>query len=124
MMKYEEYMEECRAMQSFLEITPTCEEEMVERLAAVSVYNARSGKMLADMKLAYREARLKEINKSIMQIAKDGHLSAKVQNAMVDCIATDELYLVDWLDRINRACVHQGDNLRTLISYAKAQLNA
>lgn len=111
-------------MQDFLELTPQCEQEMVERLSTISVYNARSGKMLADMKLAYREERLKTVNAVIMTVAKEGHLSAKVQNAMVDSIATDELYLIDWLDRINRACVHQGDNLRTMISYAKAQLQA
>lgn len=120
--KYERIRKECQDMQDFLELTPQCEQEMVERLSTISVYNARSGKMLADMKLAYREERLKTINAVIMTVAKEGHLSAKVQNAMVDSIATDELYLIDWLDRINRACVHQGDNLRTMVSYAKAQM--
>lgn len=120
--KYERIRKECKDMQDFLELTPQCEQEMVERLSTISVYNARSGKMLADMKLAYREERLKTINAVIMTVAKEGHLSAKVQNAMIDSIATDELYLIDWLDRINRACVHQGDNLRTMISYAKAQM--
>ena len=120
--KYERIRKECQDMQDFLELTPQCEQEMVERLSTISVYNARSGKMLADMKLAYREERLKTINAVIMTVAKEGPLSAKVQNAMVDSIATDELYLIDWLDRINRACVHQGDNLRTMVSYAKAQM--
>ena len=34
-------------------------------------------------------------------------------------IAEDESYLVDRLDRLNAACTHQLDALRTLLSYEK-----
>ena len=34
-----------------------------------------------------------------------------------------ENYLVNWLDRINRTCTHQSDNIRTQISFAKEQMS-
>lgn len=34
----------------------------------------------------------------------------------------EENKIVNWLDRINRTCVHQSDNLRTQLSFEKEQI--
>ena len=44
---------------------------------------------------------------TIVKIAKEQFLSATAQNALVNSIAEDEAYLVDWLDRLNATCKHQ-----------------
>ena len=56
---------------------------------------------LAEAKKRYREKRATEIANTIVNIAKENFLSAKAQNALVDSIAQDEAFLVDWLDRLN-----------------------
>ena len=110
-------------MQSYLEISVSDDPvEMLERLHQLNVYMARSGKMLADAKTLLRRKKSNEITEMVMKIAKEACLSAKAQNALVDSIAIEENELADWLDRITRACVHQSENLRTIVSYTKQQM--
>jgi hypothetical protein len=85
-------------------------------------YMSRSGEMLAKAKKILRTKRTSEINKTIIAIAKQEHLSASVQNALLDSICEEESYLVDWLDRINRTCTHQIDGIRSLLSYVKEEM--
>ena len=92
--------------------------EIQERISVIMVYLNRSGEMLADAKKLLRKKKSTEISNTIIAIAKEQCLSAKVQNALLDSIA-DESYLVDRLDRLNAACTHQLDALRTLLSYEK-----
>ncbi len=49
-------------------------------------------------------------------------MSAKAQNALVDSMAQDEVFLVDWLDRIYATTVHQQDVLRSILSYEKENI--
>lgn len=115
--------EEAQKIQSFLEIDcGNNPEEITERISKISVYMARSGEMLAEAKKALRRKKTQEISKTIVSIAKEQCLSAKVQNTLLDSIAEDEAFLVDWLDRINRTCTHQIDALRSMLSYEKEQL--
>lgn len=94
--------------------------EIQERISVIMVYLNRSGEMLADAKKKLlRKKKSTEISNTIIAIAKEQCLSAKVQNALLDSIAEDESYLVDRLDRLNAACTHQLDALRTLLSYEK-----
>lgn len=83
---------------------------------------ARSGQMLAEAKKRLRDKKSSEISKTILEIAKQNFLSAKAQNALVESIAQEENFLVDWLDRINKTCTHQIDALRSLLSYEKENL--
>lgn len=116
-------MVEAEKIQSYLEINCSNNpEEIIERINQIQVYMARSGQMLADAKKALRKKKSSEISETILKIAKEQHLSAKAQNALVDSIAEEESYMVDWLDRINRTCTHQIDALRSLLSYEKEQL--
>ena len=115
--------EEARKMQDYLDITCSSDPaEMIERTSTLSAYMSRSGEMWAIAKKELRKKKSNQINETIISIAKAAHLSASVQNALLESICEDESFLVDWLERINRSCTHQIDSLRTLISYEKEQL--
>lgn len=120
---YEKLLKEAKQIQGYLEIE--CSEnpdEVMERIKTISVYQARTGVMLADAKRLYRSKVKSEIATTIINIAKEQYLSATAQNALVNSIAEDEAYLVDWLDRLNATCKHQQDALRSILSYEKEQL--
>lgn len=112
--------EEAQNMQEYLEITPSDNpSELSDRIKTLAVYQARSGYMLAEAKKTLSEKKKTEIVNTILEIAKQNYLSSKAQNALVDSIATEEQFMVDWLDRINAACKHQLDAVRSLLSFEK-----
>lgn len=114
---------ELEQMQSVLEVQSSNNaDEVQERIMELSVYMARSGELLAYAKQALRKKRTSEISQHIIEIVKQAGISAKVQNAILDSLANEEAFFVDWLDRINRACTHQIDGLRSVLSYEKEQL--
>lgn len=119
----ENILKEAEQMQGYLEIECSNNtEEVQERIAVLSVYLARSGAMLAEAKRYLRRKKTSQIQKTIIEIAKEACLSASVQNALLDSICDDEAYLVDMVERINRSCVHQIDALRSILSYEKESL--
>ena len=97
-------------------------EEIQQRMADTMAYVARTGEMLAQDKRLLRRRKSEEIQNTILRIARENCLSAKVQNALLDSIAEDEAFLVDTLDRLNAAATHQLDALRTLLSYEREGL--
>ena len=112
--------EEATEMQAYLETLPEDNPDALsERIKILAVYQARSGFMLSEAKKTLSEKKKAEIVNTIIAIAKENYLSAKAQNALVDSIATDEQFMVDWLDRINAACKHQLDAVRSLLSFEK-----
>ena len=114
---------EAKKIQDYLEVTLSDNpEEITQRIKDLSVYMARSGQMLAEAKKRLREKKNSEIYETILEISKQNFLSAKAQNALVESIAQEENFLVDWLDRINKTCTHQIDALRSLLSYEKENL--
>ena len=115
--------EEANIMQAELECCiPTDGNGAVEHATRLAVYMARSGQLLAEAKKLMRDKKTAEISNTIIAIAKESCLSAKVQNALIDSIASDEMYIVDWLDRINRTCTHDIDLCRTIVSKEKLEL--
>ena len=115
--------EEAVQIQEYLDIT--CSEhpdEIQERIRVIKPIISRTGYMLAEAKKLLRRRKSNEISNTIIAIAKEQCLSAKVQNALLDSIAEDEAYLVDLLDRLNAAATHQVDALRSLLSYNKEEL--
>lgn len=115
--------QEAQQIQGYLDIT--CSEnpeEVLERIRAIMPYISRTAFMLAEAKKALRRKKASEISNTIINIAKEQCLSAKVQNTLIDSIAEDEAYLVDWLDRLNAAATHQVDALRSILSYEREQL--
>jgi energy-converting hydrogenase Eha subunit C len=116
-------LEEAKKIQDYLDITVSSDPaEMVDRIANLMTYMARSGEMLAQAKKTLRSRKTSEISKTIIAIAKEQFLSATVQNALLDSICEDEAFMVDWLERINRSCTHQIEGLRSLLSYEKEQM--
>lgn len=114
---------EIKEISDFLNIT--CQNnpvEIQERIAATMVYVVRTGEMLAEAKRMLRKKKSDEIQNTIIKIAQENCLSAKVQNALLDSIAGEESFLVDRLDRLNASATHQLDALRTLLSYEKEAL--
>lgn len=122
-MDQEAIKKEAQEIQGYLDIAcsddPT---EIAERISSLMSYMSRSGFMLAEAKKYLRRKKTQEINKTIIAIAKASHLSATVQNALLDSICEEESFLVDWLDRLNRGCTHQIDGLRSLLSYMKEEI--
>ncbi|MGP1501882.1 MAG: hypothetical protein ACTTJM_08900 [Bergeyella cardium] len=114
---------EAQKIQDYLEIHCSDEPaEITERIKTISVYMARSGEMLAQAKRLYNQKTTSEIGRTIVKIAKEQFLSATAQNALVKSIGEEEMFLVDWIDRINKTCTHQMEALRTLLSYEKEQM--
>lgn len=115
--------EEAQQIQDYLDIT--CSEnpeEILERIRAIMPFISRTAFMLAEAKKALRRKKASEISNTIINIAKEQCLSAKVQNTLIDSIAEDEAYLVDWLDRLNAAATHQVDALRSILSFERENL--
>lgn len=115
--------QETQQIQDYLDIE--CSEnpeEVLERIRAIMPYISRTAFMLAEAKKALRRKKATEISNTIINIAKEQCLSAKVQNTLIDSIAEEEAYLVDWLDRLNAAATHQVDALRSILSYEREQL--
>lgn len=112
--------EESLQMQSFLEVTTSDNpQELVQRLTDINVFMARSGKLLADAKLMQ--------DKTVANIyARRGdyvtRMPATIATKFISSQSGDVNYLVNLLDRINRTTVHQGDNIRTQISFAKQDM--
>lgn len=113
-------IEEAEEIQSFSEITVSDNHaEIKNRISDLSVYVARTGKMLADAKYHLNEKKSHDTMKLIEDILLDAKLSAKVQNSLIDSICKEEQYLVDWIERLNRTCTHQLDAMRSILSYER-----
>lgn len=122
-MTIEELRTECEMYQTELEtVISTDINAAIERGVNISAYHARIGLMLAEAKLLARKKKSSEISEVVISIAKQNYLSAKAQNALVDSIASEELFYVDWLDRLNSMCVHQLDLIRSIISKGKEEM--
>ena len=122
-MTLDEIKKECEGMQDELEtLMPDEINAAIERGKEIAVYHARTGYMLAVAKQMTRAKKTSEIGDTIVKIAKENYLSATAQKALVESIAAEEMFLVDWLDRINSMCVHQLDFLRSIISKEKEEM--
>lgn len=117
----ETILSECAAMQEFLSDGSAKEpEELLDRLRELNSYMARSGELLAVAKSFQDGARMLQFG-----LMKDGlrGFPATTVNKIVESSTKAENFAVNWLDRINRGCVHQSDNLRTLISFCKESMS-
>jgi len=120
---YDQLLLEAERIQSFAEITAGDDpQEIAERITDCGVYIARTGKMLADAKYLLNLKKRSETMLLITGVISVEKLSAKVQNSLIDSICRDEQYLVDWIERLNRAVTHQQEAMRSLLSYEKENL--
>lgn len=122
-MNIDDLLQEAQEIQDFLESVPDNNEdpnELAIRLTYLNNYMARSGKMLADAKQMQDSAisaAYAEHSKAILK------MPATIAMKFIASQTVTENYLVNWLDRINRTCMHQSDNIRTQISFAKEQMS-
>ena len=122
-MNYEEIKKELKDMQQMIEcLIPDDINAALEHGKELAVYNARSGYLVAQAKELARKKKTQQISETIIKIAKEQFLSAKVQNTLLDSIASDEMYVVEWAERINAATVHQLDFVRSILSKAKEEM--
>jgi len=117
--------EEAQKIQDYLEITCSADpNEIIDRISTITVYLARTAQMLADAKKIVADIKKKGIAKEVIALLTNGvPLSATAQKAVIDGIAIEEQYMVNWIERINRTCTHQIDALRSMLSYEKELLS-
>jgi hypothetical protein len=114
---------ECLEVQAYCELTCSdSPDEIAERIAALCVHIARTGKMLADAKYHLAGKMGGEVDQLIHSIADGKKLSAKVQNAKAESLCREEHYLVNAIERLNRTATHQLEAMRSLLSYEKEHL--
>lgn len=119
----ESIADELAAIDSYLNITMSEDvQEAVLRGNDLAVYIARSGKLLADAKYYLNGKKKSEVFNTLRETASRAGATAKAVNAIIDSLCKDEQYLVDWADRVNRACVHNIDWCRTIVSKQKEEM--
>jgi len=110
-------------MDMFLNITMSENaEEAAQRGNDLSVYVARSGKLLADAKYWLDEAMKSEVLDTLRETAVEAKATAKAVNALIDSLCKEERRLVTWCDRNNRTATHQLSWCVTIISKAKEEM--
>ena len=111
---------EAAEVQRFLTLPPTdVADILAERLGQCNVYIASTGRMLAEAKALVDGAMVVALEKYGPKVEKFG---AQMGGKLLQAHCKDEMFLSNWIERQNRALVHQADNLRTLISYAKENM--
>ena len=111
-------LKEIEELQLFLESDPPTEPQAMSiRLSELSVRMARSSYLLKKKKKKQKKKQKKTThNKDLIPLAPC------VQKEILKSACAEENKIVNWLDRINRTCVHQSDNLRTQLSFEKEQI--
>lgn len=113
--------EECQQIQDYLEVVISEDvNEVIERGNELSVFIARTGKMMADAKIKLNERMQSEAIEMLRRVAKESPgATTKTINLLADSLCREEKYLVDWTERLNKTATHQLDWCRTLVSKAK-----
>lgn len=114
---------ELKNIDSFLNITMSENaDEAVARGNDLSVYMARTGKLLADSKYWLDLSMRAEVMDTLRETVKDSKATAKAINALIDSLCREERYLVNWCERLNRTATHQLSWCVTVISKAKEEM--
>lgn len=121
MRSLEQLREKAVSMTAYLEKKCGNDAELImERIENLNVMLIQSGECLADAKYHQDQVIHSTITKALTEAYQD-RLSATLIKDFVRATAKDYNYLVTMFDRINSACVHQIDSLRSVLSYIKAQ---
>ena len=111
---------EARDIQNLLECTTFSDiDSMVGRLDQLGVYYARSGALLSEV-VGMRDAAVAKLFHDEKETILS--LSPSLANKLIGSASSELNALEKWLDRINAACKHQCDNLRTMISFEKERM--
>ena len=120
MTRIEQIRREAEDIQNLLECLNDSDiNAMIGRLDQLGVYYARSGELLCEV-VGMRDAAVAKFFHDEREVIMN--LSPSLATKLVNS-ASHELNAIEkWLDRINAACKHQCDNLRTMISYEKERM--
>lgn len=118
----EKIEEELADIQQFLESEYMSDNPTAckERLTILSQHMARSGKLKADAEHHYSTMYNGAVMSALKQLA-EATMSTSTINEYIKSMCRDYKQLVVWSDRTNRACVHQIDVLRTIVSFSKQE---
>ena len=120
MTRIEQIRREARDNQNLLECTTFSDiDSMVGRLDQLGVYYARSGALLSEV-VGMRDAAVAKLFHDEKETILS--LSPSLANKLIGSASSELNALEKWLDRINAACKHQCDNLRTMISFEKERV--
>ena len=109
-------------MNEYLEAQcPKEDEDLINRLENLQVLLSQSGKYLAEAKML-RDEQIQLSIKGVVSNPEYVGLSNTLMNEYVKSSCKDLNYLVNSLDRINSASVHQIDAIRSILSYRKSQM--
>lgn len=119
----EQIHESCVEIQAFIEAHYNADnpQAVVDRANVLESYMALSGKLLADAKYRLNELMHSIFIKSVREAAKV-NMQTSTTNKYIDTVCKDLQYLVDWIERINRASTHQLEFSRTIISKLKEEM--
>jgi hypothetical protein len=112
--------EEALQIDAFL--NETCSEdgnEAAERICKLSVYMARTGKMLADARY-WQDIALRKQAEAVIQSYPSQ--TPTIKKKLIEHACTYENHLVTWIERLNRCCTHDIEICITLISKAKEEM--
>lgn len=116
----EDLEREVEDIDAYLSVIPPDEPDaVIERGNELSVFIARTGKMLADAKYHQDTAIAESI---VYHLGKQAGCPASILKQLVESTCKRENYLVNSIERLNRAATHQLDWLRTVISKAKEEM--
>ena len=120
MTRIEQIRREARDIQNLLECTTVSDiDSMVRRLDQLGVYYGRSGALLSEV-VGMRDAAVAKLFDDEREAILI--LSPSLANKLIGSASSELNALEKWLDRINAACKHQCDNLRTMISFEKERV--
>lgn len=113
----------CTEIQAFLESHYEADnaDACVNRGQVAEQYMALTSKLLADAK--YHEQSL--LNSKFIEAVKHGNehkMNASTLNKYIDTLVADYTYLVNWCERLNKACTHSVEFQRTIISKLKQEM--
>lgn len=115
--------EELLDIQAFLELPYASDNPAacLDRLNTLSQHIARSGKIKADAEWHYHNVVSSEIMNALRDALTD-KMTPSTLNKFIDAKAKDFKHLVTFADRVNRSSTHSAENLRTIISFLKSQM--
>lgn len=117
----EEQLKKIAEVQDFLEqVAPPDDPYLLtERLSWINAYMAWTGTMLGVATKELMDAKKAVQIEHFSQLSK---MPATVQKDFVDNMCAEQNARLKQIDRLNAACTHQGENIRTQISFIKEQI--
>ena len=114
-------IDELQNMQQFLEIESYSDaNELVERLGIINSYMARAGVIYALLKKEQEKERRERFESLAPEWLK---APVSLTRQFIESDTCEINYFVTFAERILKTCSKQSDNVRTMVSFEKQQLD-